>query len=91
MTIWQADFYPLSDSRSHTPIWELLVCDANGQILISAQCPQAEARASWITEQLKPAITESQPQEIQIFRPQALGLITQGAQPLSISVRATRR
>lgn len=92
MKIWQADFYrrPLRDATGQT-LWELLVCDATRQFTFAAFCPQSQANAKWLVEQLQLAAGSQLPDIIQVFRPQSLSLITTAAQQLGISVEPTRR
>lgn len=92
MKIWQADFYrrPLRDAAGQT-LWELLVCDATRQFTFAAFCPQSQANAKWLVEQLQLAAGSQLPDVIQVFRPQSLSLITTAAQQLGISVEPTRR
>lgn len=94
MTIWQADFYrrPVQDEAGN-PLWELVVCDRTRTFNVSAWCPQAQANAAWLTQQLQQWIEESKtiPQQLQVFRPQSLSLLETACQPLSIPVEPTRR
>jgi hypothetical protein len=92
MTIWQADFYrrPLQNQAGQ-PLWELLVCTPDKTFTASAFCPQSEANSAWLTMQLsKMAGDRTQPEQIQIFRPQCLSLIEAACKPLGITVEPTR-
>lgn len=93
MPIWEADFYrrPLQDEQGH-PLWELLLCDRTRTWEFSALCPQPDANATWVVAQLKKA-AESQPspERLQVFRPQALGLLELAGKELGIAVEPTRR
>lgn len=91
MEIWQADFYrrPLQDTTGQ-PLWELLVCDLNRTVEFSAFCPQSAVNADWVVQQFE-SWQQPLPDIIQVFRPQALGLIETAAQSLGIVVEATRR
>jgi len=92
VTIWQADFYrrPLQDDQGH-PLWELLVCDSSRRFEFSAFCPQLEATASWLSAQFRQLSAGEQPEAIEVFRPQALTLITAACQPLAIPVAPSRQ
>lgn len=91
MTIWQVDFYrrPLQDQQG-TPLWELLICTPNRSLEFSAFCPQPEANITWLTTQLQQLVAHPLPEQVQVFRPQSLSLITAACQKLGISVKATR-
>lgn len=92
MKIWQADFYrrPLQD-RAEEVLWELLICDRDFLFTHVAVCPQSQANAKWLTEQLQIAIANQKPDLIQVFRPQSLNLIQLAAANLGIATEATRR
>jgi hypothetical protein len=92
MGVWQADFYrrPLQDATGQV-LWELLICDPTRHFTYEALCPQSEANASWLVSQLQQAGGEHQPDRIQVFRPQSLGLIEAAAEQLGIAVEPTRR
>lgn len=62
MKIWQADFYrrPLRDAAGQT-LWELLVCDSTRQFTYTAFCPQSQANAKWLVEQLQLAASSQLP------------------------------
>ncbi|NJO40757.1 MAG: DUF1092 family protein [Cyanobacteria bacterium CRU_2_1] len=93
MTIWEADFYrrPLQDASGH-PLWELIICDSGKTFTTFAFCPQSEANSAWITTQLQRlANAKGLPEQIYVFRPQAISLLQVACQPLGIKVEATRR
>ncbi|MBF1999909.1 MAG: Tab2/Atab2 family RNA-binding protein [Synechococcales cyanobacterium C42_A2020_086] len=94
MTIWQADFYrrPLQDAAGNA-LWELLVCNPTTGFSASALCPQTDANAAWLTNQLKQLAERAggTPQRIQVFRPQSVSLLQAACQPLGIAVEPTRR
>lgn len=93
--IWQADFYrrPLRDAQGKS-LWELLLCDDKGW-QYQAVCPQAEANSNWLAAQIRQAAQEYAgekfPTTLQVFRPQALSLLTAAGQVLAIEVMPTRR
>jgi len=89
--IWQADFYrrPLRDAGGQA-LWELLVCDLTRTVEFVALCPQSQANARWLVEQLQ-LVADQLPDTIQVFRPQSLSLITAAGEQLGIAVEATRR
>ncbi len=89
---WQADFYrrPLQDEAGSS-LWELVVCDADGQFAASAFCAQSEADSAWIAAQLQPWIEQQgKPDVLQVFRPQSVSLILSAAEKLGIKVEQTR-
>jgi len=94
MTVWQADFYrrPLQNAAKQ-PLWELVVCNPEQTFSAQAFCPQPEANSVWIANQLSQMAgsPENFPQQIQVFRPQAVSLISAACQPLGIAVEQTRR
>lgn len=93
MKIWQADFYrrPLHDDQNR-PLWELLVCDPNRGFTFGALCPQSEANSTWLSSQLELAAASDQglPDQLQLFRPQALSLLQAACQSLGVNVQPTR-
>jgi hypothetical protein len=93
MTVWEADFYrrPLQDEASN-PLWELVICDATDQFRYSAFCPQAEASARWLIEQLQQLFATGQPQPtwINVFRPATFNLMEVVSESLEIPVQGTR-
>ncbi len=92
MTIWQADIYsrPQHTDRGET-LWELVICAAEGGWYHTAICPQQQVNSDWIAMQIQLAAGDKLPQEIQVFRPQSLGLVRAAGQKLGIEVVATRR
>ena len=93
MTIWQADISsrPQQNDRGET-LWELAICDVDGQWNYTAICAQKQVNAEWIATQFKlAATTDRLPTSIHVFRPQSLGLIQTAAQKLGIEVIPTRR
>lgn len=94
MTIWEADFYrrPLRDAAGQA-LWELLLCDGQRQLILRAVCPQADATAAWLTEQLRSLLAAgmAQPERLRVFRPSSLSLLKVACEPLGIAVEGTRR
>lgn len=91
MTIWQADFYHLPPTPTQaTRKWELLICDRDRSFIYTAQCDSADANPQWLAKQLKIAAQDKLPAKIQVFRPQALGLLSLAAQQIGIPIEATR-
>ncbi|NEO27556.1 MAG: DUF1092 family protein [Kamptonema sp. SIO4C4] len=86
--ILQADLTKLPNHNSHVD-WLLLVCDDEGNILIEETCPQSDVNSDWVVSQLK--TLQSLPQAMQVFRPQAVGLLQTAAEQLGITVETTRR
>ena len=93
MFIWEVDCYrrPLRNTAGH-PLWEILICDTAFQFTYGATAPQPEVNSSWIQRQLQTALHKSgkAPNELRVFRPQALALIKTAAESLPFSVQATR-
>lgn len=92
MTVWQVDFYrrPLQDEAGQ-PLWELVVCNEKADDFGGLSlCPQRDANAAWIAQQLQYMAGGNLPEKLKVFRPQALSLVTEAAQRLGIEVEATR-
>lgn len=92
MSIWQADFYYHPASNHGHKQWELVICDNSSTIepIYTVQCSSLEANADWLSQQILLAAQDKLPQEIQVFRPQSLGLISAAAEKLGIKVKAIR-
>ena len=97
MNVWQADFYYLPSKLGEKKLWELTICDCiattkekNTYQVNSVQCYPEQANARWLVEQIQHIAKDKLPDIIQVFRPQALGLITTAAEQLNIAVEATR-
>ena len=93
MTLWQADLHrPPLASDSGAPLWELLLCSDDFSFSYGATAPQASINKAWVTEQIDTAIQKAgvTPSQIQVFRPQALSLLTTACEPLGIAVTPTR-
>lgn len=93
MTIWQLDLHrpPLRNSQGES-LWEFLACSAELSFRYEAQSPQGAVNADWVTEQLQAAIAQAgyAPEKIQVFRPQALSLLTLAAERLGLTLMPTR-
>ncbi|MGV2829549.1 Tab2 family RNA-binding protein [Myxosarcina sp. GI1(2024)] len=89
MKIWQVDFnhLPITQTSSSRQ-WELLICDRDR--VYSANCDSSQANSQWLAAQFKIVAQNELPDLIQVFRPQALGLIGLAAEELGIAVEATR-
>ncbi|PSB07173.1 hypothetical protein C7B62_20745 [Pleurocapsa sp. CCALA 161] len=97
MNIWQADFYHHPSSSGNERQWQLVICDSevnlNTQIvkpIYIAQCLSQDANADWLEQQILLAAAGKLPDQIQVFRPQSLSLISVAAEKLDIKVEATR-
>ncbi|MGF1488386.1 MAG: Tab2/Atab2 family RNA-binding protein [Prochloraceae cyanobacterium] len=92
MKIWQADFYrrPLKNPQGEN-MWELLICDCDGDFVYEVRCLQSEASSDWLVFEMKKAAEGNLPELIQVFRPQSLNLIAAAGKKLGIAVEATRR
>lgn len=92
MTVWQVDFYrrPVQDEAGK-PLWELVVCEADGDRREAMWCPQAEVNAAWIVDALKQVGAHALPGTLQVFRPQAVSLVQEAAQRLGLGVEVTRQ
>jgi RNA-binding protein Tab2/Atab2 len=92
MNIWQIDFYKHTrKDEEGKPIWELLICSPQGNIIHEANCPQSHANSDWLTIQLQQAGQGNLPGRIQVFRPQSVSLLSTVAEKLGIKLEATRR
>ncbi|MBM0742811.1 Tab2/Atab2 family RNA-binding protein [Phormidium sp. CLA17] len=93
MSIWELDFYrrPLQDEAGNA-LWELLICDRQGNLQHSFFCAQSQATADWLRQQLQQLLTDGhpKPERICVFRPQSFSLLETAAQPLGIEVEPTR-
>ena len=92
MNIWQVDFYYHPSQIGEDKQWLLAICNratSNG-LIYKAECDSTEANAAWLEQQILLAAKGKLPDKIQIFRPQALGLISVAAEKLNIAVEATR-
>ncbi|MBE9113928.1 DUF1092 family protein, partial [Nodosilinea sp. LEGE 07298] len=88
MTLWQADLHrPPLVSDSGAPLWEILLCSADFGFSYGATVPQAAVTKAWVTEQITTATQKAgtAPSQIQVFRPQALSLLTTACEPLGIA------
>ena len=87
MKKWQVDFnhYPVAPRQ-----WELVICDRAAKFVYIANCESSQANSEWLERQLIAAAKGKLPDLIQVFRPQALGLLTVAAKKLGISIEATR-
>ena len=94
MLIWEIDFYrrPLQDTTGN-PLWELVICDNQGQLKFTTTCPQAKANSDWIKEQLQQLFAKGSPKpdQVRIFRPQSVSLVEKACQNWGIAVEPTRR
>ncbi|MDB9313596.1 Tab2/Atab2 family RNA-binding protein [Spirulina sp. CS-785/01] len=86
--ILQADLTKLP-SRNSQIDWLLLVCDGEGNVVVDETCPQSNVNSDWVFSQLK--TLQPLPQAIQVFRPQAVGLLQRAADELGVSLETTRR
>jgi hypothetical protein len=92
MNIWQVDFYYHPSQIGEDKQWLLAICNpaSPNALIYKAECDSAKANASWLEQQMLLAAEGKLPDKIQIFRPQALGLISVAAEKLKIAVEATR-
>ena len=90
---WQLDFYrrPLTDD-SGNPLWELLICDSDMTFTYGEFCPQPEASAPWLRQQLQSACDRAGgwPTHIELFRPQAVSLTEVACRDLPVAVKPRR-
>lgn len=93
MSSWQADFYHygVSSPSGEGELWHLTICDRLGNLLSAQTCPQAEVSSHWLKAHLQSLYENTQPSEIQIFRPQILNLFSLALEDLEISLIPTRR
>ncbi len=91
-SIWQIDISSRpQDHNLGEILWELVICHADGGWYHTAICPQKQVNAAWIAAQIQLAATANLPRQIQVFRPQSLGLVQIAGKQLGIEVIATRR
>lgn len=91
MIVWQADFYKCSLTHQDREIlWELLICDPQGNFIHQAHCPQSQANSNWLVSQLQVASRSVTPNIIQVFRPQSIGLLKAAGEKLGIVIEETR-
>ncbi|MCU0535964.1 MAG: Tab2/Atab2 family RNA-binding protein [Hydrococcus sp. Prado102] len=92
MKTWQIDFYKHTrKDEAGKPIWELLICSPQGDIIHEANCPQSQANSDWLTTQLQQTIQGNLPDRIQVFRPQTVNLLLAVTEKLGIKLETTRR
>ncbi len=86
---WQLDFYrrPLKSAENDT-LWELLLCTPEMGFSYAETCPQPQADAMWLRQQLKQAIHRAgyRPSAFEVFRPQAQTLTEVACRELDIPV-----
>lgn len=93
MVTWQADFYkrPFKSEQGET-LWELIICDETGEIVLETYCPQSQATVEWLQCQLELLPKLSHPPEaIAVFRPESLSLWQTTAQTLDLTIIPTRK
>lgn len=91
MKIWQVDFYHFpSNLNPQQRQWQLLICDRQDGSVYSERCDSNRANSQWLEQQLNKVAAGKLPDKIQVFRPQALGILTLAAEKLGIKVEATR-
>jgi len=91
MDVWEADFYkgPLIAENGQI-LWELLICDRSGAVIHEAVCPQKQANSDWLVTEINQAGQGRLPDQIWVFRPQSVSLLTAAAKKLGVVVKATR-
>lgn len=92
MHIWQADFYKRPQPNAAGDlVWGLLICDAAGNVVCEADCPQSDASSEWLTAQLQRALRDRpRPDCLQAFRPQSVNLLAIAAEKLDLTIEPTR-
>lgn len=89
MKIWQVDFNRLPDMQTNSSRqWELTICELDR--VYAARCESSQANPQWLATQFTIVARDELPKKIQVFRPQAWGLVTLAAENLGIAVEATR-
>ncbi|MFH7242430.1 MAG: Tab2/Atab2 family RNA-binding protein [Spirulina sp.] len=93
MTVWQLDLHrpPLNNEQGES-LWEFLACSADLNFRYEAHTPQGSVNAAWVMAQLQTAIAQAgyTPEKVQVFRPQALSLLTLAAEKLGLRLMPTR-
>jgi len=93
MQFWELDFYrcPVFDDTGQ-PLWELLVCDEAGGLLLAEPCPAAQATTHWLGAHLSALVsTLDAPLGVRIFRRATFELAAPACRALGLPVRHTRR
>lgn len=86
--MWQGDFSPRPVRLGGETLWELLLCDARGQVMMVAQVPQSQATESWLTAQLQALAL---PEAIAVFRPDCLPLFSMAGAALGVNIVPQRQ
>lgn len=93
MVTWQLDVHrPPLQTSDGDPLWEFLVCSADLHFCYEAQAPQGSVTSAWVVEQIQGAMAQAgyTPDQVQVFRPQALSLATLAAESLGLALVPTR-
>ncbi|WP_072621437.1 Tab2 family RNA-binding protein [Spirulina major] len=89
MAIWQADLFRCPPSQAaDQPLWYLLLTTPQGDLKIDTTIAQGAVNGDWVTAQLGAAGIAG---TLEVFRPQAVGLLGVAAQRLGLTLRETRR
>ncbi len=94
MQTWELDFYRCSlVGADGQPLWELLVCTAEGRQLLNETCPAAEASASWVGAQLQTLFAQQDgpPLEARAFRAATFNLAAPVFRELGVPFSRSRR
>lgn len=92
MKTWQIDFYKHTrKDEKGNPIWQLLICSPQGDIIHEANCPQSQANSDWLAIQIQQANQGNLPNILQVFRPQSVSLLLAATEKLGIQLETTRR
>lgn len=92
--IWQMDFnaVPLRDGQGRR-VWELLVCDASGQLRQAKYCSNQEVNSTWVAQQLR-GYLEAAPQPpaaIRVFRARMSSILQRACNAAGIPMLPSRR
>jgi len=94
MESWELDLYrsPII-GEAQKPLWEMLVCTSEGQIVFNQFCSAAQANSDWLQTQLQNLIEArgGTPLEIRVFRSPSFNLSLPACQALFIPLRKSLR
>ncbi|MEN9214574.1 MAG: Tab2/Atab2 family RNA-binding protein, partial [Gloeomargarita sp. DG_1_6_bins_138] len=90
--IWEVDFYsrPVVDDQGKK-LWELILCDPQGQDCIAQVCPPDQVNSQWLYSALEPWVKEHKITHLRSFRLPMLPMLTRACEGLRVTVLPSRR
>lgn len=90
--IWEVDFYsrPVVDEQGKK-LWELLLCDRQGEVRIAQACPPDQINSRWLQEMLAPLVQQYGITHLRSFRAPMLPMLQRACEPLQVTVLPSRR